>query len=434
MNSEYLKSLQSLNQNQLKAVETIDGPVLVIAGPGSGKTQILTTRIAHILAKTDALPEEILCVTFTDSAAINMRKRLRTIIGDDARKVNILTFHALGNEIMQRYSEYFYEGVTYSAGDQISQLEALQNVLTQLDYSNSLRSYSQRHGWVWAADINSRIGDLKHGGLTPAKFKLLIDQNCEDINRISHHFETLFSQKITNRIIPEWSVFVELVSSMSTTPPLYGYESWISVFQQSVKEADLDFQRVGKTTPITAFKNAWGKKDSRNRCILNDVLIMSRQYELAEIYHLYHETMMQKKVYDFDDMLLNTVETVESNDELRFNLQERFQYIMIDEFQDTNGVQMSLIHNLLHMELSEGRPNIFAVGDDDQSVYKFQRASLENMKQFVESFRDVALIPLEINYRSTQDILDVATEVIQHSVSRLNTVVNIEKRLISHKG
>ncbi len=155
----------ALNARQQEAVDAIDGPVLVVAGPGSGKTELLSLRVANILRNTDTLASSILCLTFTDSASVNMQKRLEGLIGAEAYKVTIHTFHSFGREIIAQNAEYFYKGANYSPADEIQQLEILQEIFETLPHDNSLDSRHPEQGYTYMKEVRERIGDLKKAGL-----------------------------------------------------------------------------------------------------------------------------------------------------------------------------------------------------------------------------------------------------------------------------
>ena len=141
--------LKNLNSAQKKAVTTIDGPVLVIAGPGSGKTEILSLRVAQILNETQVLPSQILCLTFTDSASLNMRDRLSNIISDEAYRVSIHTFHNFCVSIINRYPEYFYKGIPFNAVDPVTQSEMLQSIIESLEKDNPFRGVKPDGSYVY---------------------------------------------------------------------------------------------------------------------------------------------------------------------------------------------------------------------------------------------------------------------------------------------
>ena len=166
--------------------------------------------------------------------------------------------------------------------------------------------------------------------------------------------------------------------------------------------------------------------------MLRDELYIKKNETLAFIYKRYRELMYAKKYYDFDDMLLDVVHALDESKTLLANLEERYQYILVDEFQDTNDTQLRLIRLLGSAPVNEGLPNIMIVGDDDQAIYRFQGAEISNILVFPKYFRGHELVVLTKNYRSTQRILDVAREVIEKSEERLETVLPmLEKKLVA---
>ena len=137
---DFERRYKQLNDRQREAVDTIEGPVMVVAGPGTGKTELLSMRVANILQKTDTLPENILCLTFTESGATAMRERLSEIIGPQAYKVAIHTFHSFGSDIINQYGEYFYHGADFRPASDLSSYELLRSIFDSLDFSNPLAS------------------------------------------------------------------------------------------------------------------------------------------------------------------------------------------------------------------------------------------------------------------------------------------------------
>ena len=188
---------QKLNEAQRKAVDTIDGPVMVVAGPGSGKTELLSMRAANILRQTDVLPSSILCLTFTDSAAKNMRKRLATIIGDIAYDVAIHTFHSFGAEVIARNPAYFYDGANYKPADELTQIQILEQVFVEMPLDNPLNKKHPAQGYTFMRDLRRLISDLKKGGLDPADFKKVIAGNAEFLEKAN----TVVSDFVENNMI-----------------------------------------------------------------------------------------------------------------------------------------------------------------------------------------------------------------------------------------
>ena len=190
-NAEFGKKFKQLNDEQRQAVEQIDGPVMVVAGPGTGKTQLLSMRVANILRTTDTLPSNILCLTFTEAAATNMTERLSTIIGADAYKVEINTFHGFGSSIINRFSEYFYNGDEYQPADELTQGEIINDALAELEYNNPLRSMNQGR-FVRQPQLLSLIKDLKGAALSPDELRQIMNQNLEFCERIGDDVARVF--------------------------------------------------------------------------------------------------------------------------------------------------------------------------------------------------------------------------------------------------
>lgn len=424
--SNFKERYAKLNERQREAAEAIDGPVLVVAGPGSGKTELLSLRVANILQKTDTNPEQILCLTFTDAAAHNMRERLAGLIGKDAYKVAVHTFHSFGSEIINQHPEYFYHGAAYAPIDDIAKTEIIEKIIKDLKWHSRLKSYHPAQGYTYLEDIKARINDIKKGGLTPEEFTELIVENKNFEDEINPLISKIFRERISAGIIPELKKLLEDMKSIKIPErkyPLENYRSERDALAESLelalREADEIEEKRSKTKPVTEWKNHFLKKNADGEGLLESHFRIKDLLDLAEIYKGYQEEIHKQGFYDFSDMILDTARELNSNQELRYELQERFLYVMVDEFQDTSGVQMELLDAILNKEINEGRPNILAVGDDDQSIYKFQGANIQNVNEFLDKFRDVKKIVLVDNYRSTQEILDYSKTVIERAEDRL---------------
>src|SRR5664279_157099 len=162
---DFNKRYKVLNTAQKQAVDTIEGPVIVIAGPGTGKTELLSMRAANILKTTDVLPENILCLTFTDSGASSMRERMVQIIGKDAYKIAVHTFHSFGAEVMNQNAQFFYHGADFRAADELSSYELLRGIFDELDYNNPLTG-KMNGQYTHLQDTLTTISELKKSGLT----------------------------------------------------------------------------------------------------------------------------------------------------------------------------------------------------------------------------------------------------------------------------
>lgn len=360
MNQNYLTQL---NPQQRQAVEQIYGPVLVMAGPGTGKTHMLTTRIAHILnSDVGCDPENILCLTFTESAAVEMRNRLQTWIGPTAYQVKISTFHGFCQWVMDQYPIIFQAKI------------GIREVADDLAQALTYRSVMESKKWeyfsnVWddfmhQRDVLSAIGNCKREHLSPAKLR---------------------------KMIPDEKLRLE-------------------------EDPDNFYQRKSRGFAAGDWKPQARKKITDK---------VAKMYEFTELWEAYEKELATRGYYDFNDMINWVVNEVETNESLRLDLQEKFQWIMVDEYQDTNSSQ-----NAILWQLTEGieDANIFAVGDDDQSIYRFQGASIANIHDFRDRFPNRIEVVLESNYRSHQNILDTAYASVGLNSSR----ANVHKKLVAH--
>ena len=428
--SKFQTRYQKLNPQQKKAVDTIEGPVLVVAGPGSGKTELLSLRVANILNQTDTLPSSILCLTFTEAAATNMRKRLVALIGKEAYRVAIHTFHSFGAEIISQNPEYFYSGALYNPADKIVQIEILEEIFSDLSHNDPLRSFHPEQGYTCLKDSLQRIAELKQAGLSPKEFKEIISENDHFLTSSAQVISELFEERISAKNLHH---FQEAIIELEKIPQ----SSLQEVVVGSLKEAyELAMEGAKPSTkPITAWKTKFIKKNQKKESVLKDLEGAKKMFSLADIYQKYQEKLHQKGYFDFSDMLLDTTAALVAHPELRYNIQEQYLYVLVDEFQDTNGVQMKLLDQLLDASVNEGRPNILAVGDDDQAIFKFQGANIENILSFHKKYRAPEVVVLDQNYRSTQDILDFARPVITQGSDRLENILpEISKELKAAKN
>jgi len=303
------KGLLALNSEQRAAAETIHGPVLILAGAGTGKTRVITTRIAGMIYG-DVSPDRILAVTFTNKAANEMRERVGTMVAEEqAKQVTISTFHSLCVRI-------------------------LRTCIERLGYKKTFSIYTQ----------SDQVGLLR---------RLIVRNAARDEN---------LDPKVANMLISR---------AKNTGRPV---------------------------------------SDSEDSLI-------------AEIYRAYQRELKQLNAVDFDDLLILAVQGLEENEDIRREWQRRFRFIMVDEFQDTNKLQMSLLRLLVGEER-----NVCVVGDDDQSIYGWRGAEISNILEFERFFPDPKVIKLEENYRSTNHILRLANSLIRHNLDRR------EKTLWSGRG
>ncbi|MDD5041802.1 MAG: ATP-dependent DNA helicase [Candidatus Peribacteraceae bacterium] len=346
----------SLNEGQKRAVETIEGPVMVVAGPGTGKTEVVGMRVAHILKKTHARPGNILCLTFSVSAATEMRERLRGLIGSDAYGVTVRNFHGFCADLIAEHPLVFD---AWSAMEPISDVERYRQVNKIIDQLlPDLQLVNRKSPYARTPEIIARISALKREGVTERGQLLAV---------------------------------------------------------ADAYEADL----LGRSKDGT-------KAHEKN------VLTARKFRDFLEVYFRYQEMLLATQRYDYDDMILFCIRALEEEDWLLAGLQERYQYVLVDEFQDTNGAQYHLVELLTTPRTPEDKPNLFVVGDDDQAIYRFQGANLTNILRFHARFPSAPVIPLTVSYRCTSRILDAAGSLIGRNTERLTErIEGLDKHLTS---
>lgn len=424
-----------LNPAQKQAVDTIEGPVMVIAGPGTGKTELLSMRVANILKKTDTLPQNILCLTFTESGANAMRQRLVGLMGKDAYKVAIHTFHSFGTEVINSHPTYFYHGAEFRAADELSSYSILRSIFDKLPLDNPIAS-KMNDEFTHLRDAQSTISELKRSGLTPDELLKLLDHNEAFIDHMEPLVKEYFTATIRGKKALEGleDFRTELFKFQPASLDLAGFTPLATICAEEFSHALDTALELGKTTPITKWRSKWLEKNTAGKPVLKDKKRIEKLRAVSHVYYQYLVEMQGAALYDFDDMILKVVHAMEVFHELRYNLQEQYQYVLVDEFQDTNGAQLRILLNLTDNEINEGRPNVLIVGDDDQAIYSFQGAEISNILTFRDRFKDPAIITLTDNYRSTAPILETARQVITQGEDRLEThVAGLDKTLTPHK-
>ncbi len=411
---------ERLNTAQKRAVDTIYGPVLVIAGPGTGKTQLLSARVANILSKTDALPQNILCLTFTENGALNMRERLSQFIGPHAYDVQISTYHAFGGNLIRRFPEYFTDIRLERPVDDLGKYEILSRIIDEVPYTSPIKQVRHHLG-----DLVSTISEVKRGLLSPAALRSIAAENLAAIEKTAAPIGDLLAPhaaRMPSRLTvaaPLWESVHSILLSAVKHNEANKTPSLVELAADTLATALEEAEAAGKTTPLTGWKNKWLAKDKDNRFCLAGALEARRIAALAGVLESYQTALAAEGLYDFDDMILRAIEVLESNDDLRFTLQEQYQFVLLDEFQDTNAAQLKLVSLLTNNPANEGKPNVLAVGDDDQAIYAFQGAEYSNMLDFAGMFKDVTIISLEENYRSAAPILHTATKIASQIEARL---------------
>lgn len=413
MSDTFNARYKALNKNQKQAVDTTDGPVMVIAGPGSGKTELLSLRVGNILKEGRAKASNILLLTFTETAARNMRERLEALIGPDAFRVAIYTFHGFCTDIIGRYPEYFFGATHFRPASDLAQSEILESIFKRLPHKHILGNYHPEMGFSYLKEVQVRIKDIKKGGLSPARFRELLSENESSFKALNE----ILKEHLPERIGKD---SVAAFERMKITLRKEG-SNLATMYAKSIENALHDVDATEKTTPLSEWKTDYTGKDEAGNRVFKDALQLPKLYALGDMYEEYQNALHAEGYFDYEDMILQVVRALEESTTLRSELEELYHYIMVDEFQDTNNAQLSLVKAISSNPVHEGRPNVCVVGDDDQAIYKFQGAEISNIHSFKELYKDVETIVLTENYRSTQKILDFARAIVVQGVNRLET-------------
>ncbi|HVS78801.1 MAG TPA: ATP-dependent DNA helicase [Candidatus Saccharimonadales bacterium] len=435
MEENFKKALAGLNERQLQAVKTIDGPVLVIAGPGTGKTELLALRAAQILhADNTMLPGNILCLTFTDSAANNMRERLVRYIGQDAYRIGIHTFNSFGSYVVNAYPEFFYEWREIRTADELTTYRLIENLLAALPGDHPLAGHNLDGQFYAHRQIRNLIGDAKRAALTPDDLRRVLEDNRRACERllpiIRRHWPPSMggakSLEATRVCVEE---VAKLAGGEGSVLDVVPFDKMVIQSLQDASAKSEQLEKRGRSKPFTAWKTEWLEKNADNELIFKAQKHHKRLLAAIDIYERYEQELASQGLMDFNDQIMQVLTAMREHSELRFNLQERFQYIMIDEFQDTNRSQLLMARYLTDAPVHEGRPNILAVGDDDQAIFRFQGADISNVEQFEADFQKLAEIVLTVNYRSNRQILDGARAVAGQIELSLAQRKTLDKRL-----
>jgi len=328
--AEFERFYKELNKEQKEAVDTLEGPVLVLAGPGTGKTQILSVRAANIIRRKLAAPENILILTYTNAAAKTMKERLAKIAGFRGYDVNVCTFHSFANSIILDSEEainYIQEKIQIS---DIEKVKAIEYILDHSKDAAEIRPFNAPY--IYLKEISQRIGELKREGVSPGEF-----------------LECLKTMKPDGVYIEEKHI-----------PRL---KAFAIVYDQ--------YERL---------------KEGGNKDVFDE-----------------------RGRYDYEDMLMIAREALEKEKGLKKRYENQYRFIMVDEFQDTNGAQLKFLFTFLNKD----NPNLCCVGDDDQSIYRFQGASSANFKELKKRFKGLKSVALKTNYRSTSEIITLYHSIIK---------------------
>ena len=346
-NKKYNDAFSNLNQNQKRAVMQTEGPILVLAGPGTGKTEVLTIRIAHILKDRAMAANNILCLTYSNAGVNAMRNRLKEMIGDMAKEVNISTYHSFSNGLLSSHAPGTLKGKT-------------------------LVTDAQRY-MITENLIVKHLSPSDPSEIKPASGK-----------------------KITN------------------------FQKIFSFFkQEGVTKDELSEYAERCLNDLLPFEKEYSLKSGKGlnkegRELKERILHFSDK--IYPMYEDYCAELEKRNLIEFEDMLIEAILLLQSNSNLLQGLQERYQYILIDEFQDTNKKQIALLDLLVSSVMV---PNLFVVGDDDQCIYRFQGASAFNFKWMRNRFaKHIEIIHLDTNYRSTQVLLQESFGLISPNADR----------------
>ena len=353
----YEQEYQKLNSQQKRAVDTVEGPVMVIAGPGTGKTQILSRRVANILTNYHTNPEEIVCLTYTEAGASEMLDRLEGLIGEEGRNVRVSTIHSFCSELILENSDLFGEEP---------------KVITTAAKYEILKDIIDEH-------VTEESPFYKNSGERYSFKEQLLDL-----------FTKMKREKLDKTILEkEIDEYFKMIDLSIPGDELY------SKFKYAKNSKSKD-KKVGD------YKDKPLKELQEN---------MEKLLAGVEIVEKYSDDISDHNYFDFDDMILWTIKKLEEDDAFQRSVSEGIKYLFVDEFQDTSVIQNKLVDLLVK---GKKNPNIFVVGDDDQSIYRFQGVSADNIQIFDKKYKPTKIV-LEENYRSSQAIIDASRQLINHN-------------------
>ena len=413
LQNKFLSEYQKLNEQQRQAVDTIEGPVMVIAGAGTGKTQTITLRIGKILSTTQVNPNNILCLTFTENAALNMRSRLLSIIGPSAYGVRISTFHGFCNSVIRDNPEKFlFSQKESTAIDDVKQIQIVRSLIDNLPPTSSFKNINS--AYFFQKDIIRSIQNLKRENITPDKFEELINFSTDFAKIATPSIDALSTIRASKNAAPQ---ITSIIQNLLTTDINILYQARINYFLTLFDQGQITLSQL---------------KQEIKDFIVKTQNSLDKQADLLIVYRGYQQELLNQNLFDFEDMILWVVNAFKTDKNLLADYQEKFQYLLVDEFQDTNSAQMDIL-NLLTQ--SQENPNIFVVGDDDQSIFRFQGAAIENIYTFYQRYKDqIKVIALKNNYRSHRLILQSSDDVIKNNQTRIsNFIANLDKSLIATK-
>lgn len=418
-----------LNNEQKAAVEYLEGPLLVLAGPGTGKTQLLSAKVAYILENTDTNPENILCLTFTESGSRNMRERLSTIVGRAADNINIYTYHAFGANILERYRSYAesFDRQLDSPIDGVVQHKFVRQIQENLSPTDILKTTS-------VENLVETIQNAKSARLTANDLQKIAEHNLKSSAEVSQEVTPLLEQlkpraKFDDALDTVYQPILETLLEFSDEENIAGdIEPTANRLARELAQIIQTEQAKEKpsVSPLTKWKNQRFERNADGSYRLKDHIANKKLISFAKIMADYDAQLRTEGLYDFADMIEEAIRALREDRGFRLSLSERFQYILLDEFQDTNPSQFELIRLLTDYD----NPVVMAVGDDDQAIFEFQGANASNLVDFQNHYH-AKVITLINNYRSTGEILDFSHQVADQIADSFAKQHNINKVLHS---
>ena len=420
-----------LNKAQKEAVEYLEGPLLVLAGPGTGKTQLLSSKVEYILKNTDATPESILCLTFTDSGAQNMRDRLFSMIGSAASKVHIHTYHAFGSTILAEYKNYAteFDRNLDAAIDNVTQHKIIKSIQDSLNTFDILKSAN-------TSDIISTISSAKSARLSGKDLETIAKDNIKTSEKLNPILDTHLKNvkrgmKFDVGVTEVYGPIMETLATEASPKPIAGnIEKEVNSLLYELNSI-IETERAKEKpsiSPLTSWKNKRFELDENGNYRLKNRIANKKLLSLAHVMQEYEKYLEAEGLYDFADMIEQAIKILKTDKGFKLTLEERFQYILLDEFQDTNTAQAELIYHLTDYE----QPVVMAVGDDDQAIFAFQGANASNLLDFQQHF-NAKVVTLVENYRSQSEILETSYRIREQIVESFAKARGIIKKLIAKK-
>jgi DNA helicase-2/ATP-dependent DNA helicase PcrA len=338
-----------------------------------------------------------------------LRARLRNLIGEASYRVGCETYHEFSARLIQDHPEYFPGSNLRTPADDLLIHKILSEILARLDYGDPLAYLDENK-------IRGLISDARQALLEPDDVENVAKLNDSAIDFINSRLNEIFDPagKMPGDLTkarPLYEKFAEILDAA----PSENYPPAVPPLTKPLKidldKAFTESDALGKAKPLNAYKTKILTKNSAGRFELKATKQNPRLHSLAKIYAEYLQNLSAADAFDYDDMIIQAIRAIETNADLKFDLQERYQYILLDEYQDTNAAQAKLIELLTDNPLADGRPNVLAVGDDDQAIYAFQGALSSNLHDFAARYDGTKIITLTTNYRSAKNLIDFSKTI-----------------------